>query len=285
VQADLQRVDLGTLREIVGTFVGSAQKLAEATADTAAVSDDHPVQEYGVLSLLNFGEAVPASVVDLSQLALWCPKCFADGRPVPLVDGLDTYLALLDRAYMASPAEEARLRSLTDQQTRIVAGSAYLGATVPETADLHNLLGVSLAASSRFDEAIAEFRDALRLEPDSAGTHWNLGAALASRGADQEAIEHLRRSVQLDAGNGQAHYDLASTLVRVRQFGDAVDEFRAAVRLMPDSADAHNGLGIALASRGELDEAIDEFQRALTLAPGSADVQRNLTTALKQRRR
>ena len=46
------RLDLGNVREIVGTFVGSAQTLAEATRDTAPVTDDRPIQEYGVASLL-----------------------------------------------------------------------------------------------------------------------------------------------------------------------------------------------------------------------------------------
>src|SRR5207249_9689705 len=35
VQADLRRLDLGTVREIVGTFVGSAQTLGAATRNTA----------------------------------------------------------------------------------------------------------------------------------------------------------------------------------------------------------------------------------------------------------
>src|SRR4029077_760643 len=149
VQADLQRLDLGSVREIVGTFVGSAQKLAEATHDSPPVSDDRPVQEYGVRSLLNFGEAVPASVVDLTQVAAWCPKCFVEGKPVPLVDWLDTYFALLDRAYKASAVEVARVRSLAVGPPRMIAGSAYLGAIVPESPDLHNTLGIAHAARGR----------------------------------------------------------------------------------------------------------------------------------------
>ena len=110
VAADLRRLDLGSVREIVGTFLGSSRTLHEATREATATSDDHPLQEYDVRSLLNLGEAVPASVVDLSQVASWCPQCFVDGAPVPIVDGLDTYLALLDRAYSASPSELARVR-------------------------------------------------------------------------------------------------------------------------------------------------------------------------------
>ena len=120
--------------------------------------------------------------------------------------------SLLGRAYASSPAEMARTRRATDHQSRLVAGSAYLGAIVPDSADLHNILGLSFAQQGRFEEAIAEFRAAMRQEPDSAMTHWHLGAALASRGARQEAVEHLRRSVQLDPNNPLARQDLQALL-------------------------------------------------------------------------
>ena len=208
VAADLRRLDLGSVREIVGTFLGSSRTLHEATREATATSDDHPLQEYDVRSLLNLGEAVPASVVDLSQVASWCPQCFVDGAPVPIVDGLDTYLALLDRAYSASPSELARVRRLAGPQPRVIAGSAYLGAVLPESADVHNLLGIAQASRGSMDEAINQFREALRLEPDSAVTHWHLGAALAAAGARQEALDHLRRSIELDPTNALAQSDL-----------------------------------------------------------------------------
>jgi predicted membrane-bound spermidine synthase len=206
VEADLRRLDLGSVREIVGMFLGSPQTLQEATRDAIATSDDHPVQEYDVRSLLNLGEAVPSSVVDLSQVASWCPKCFIDGAPAPIVDGLDTYLALLDHAYNASPSELARVRSLA--QPRMIAGSAYLGAVVPESAEVHNLVGIAQASRGAIGDAVSQFRQALRLEPDSAVTHWHLGAALAAAGARQEALDHLRRSVELDPTNALAQSDL-----------------------------------------------------------------------------
>ena len=96
-------------------------------------------------SLLNLGDAVPASVVDLTQVASWCPACFVGGRVVPAAEGLDTYLALLGRAYSASPSEMAHVRQLSDRQPRTIAGSAYLGAVVPDSAELHNTLGITFA--------------------------------------------------------------------------------------------------------------------------------------------
>jgi tetratricopeptide (TPR) repeat protein len=205
------------VREIVGTFVGSAQKLAEATRETAPVTDNRPLQEYSVRYLLNFGEGVPGAVVDLGQVAEWCPKCFVDQKPVPLAEGLDTYLALVGRAYAASAADVGRARRLAERRDRTIFGSAYLGAIVPETAEVHNLLGIELAAKGQIDEGIAEFRQAMRLEPDSAQTHWHLGAALAYRGVHDEALEQLRWAVQLDPNNQQARHDLEVVLAASRR--------------------------------------------------------------------
>ncbi|HEY1308499.1 MAG TPA: hypothetical protein VGF24_33350 [Vicinamibacterales bacterium] len=208
VEADLRRLDLGSVREIVGTFLASARTLHEATKDSTPSSDDRPMQEYDVRSLLNLGEAVPASVVDLTQVASWCPRCFVDGAPAPIVDGLDTYLALLDLAYTSSPSELASVRRIAGSRPRVIEGSEYLGAVVPDTADVHNLLGIARASRGAMDDAISHFREVLRLEPDSAVTHWHLGAALAAKGARHEALEHLRRSVEIDPTNALAQNDL-----------------------------------------------------------------------------
>jgi spermidine synthase len=216
VHADLARLDLGQPSEIVGMFLGSARKLADATRNAVPVTDDRPVQEYGVRSLLNLGEFVPGSVVDLSGVPAWCPKCFENGMPTRLVAGLDLYLALLNRAYAATPTEGARTRALAEHG-RLVAGSAYLGAVVPDTADVHNDLGIALAERGQIDAAIAEFRQALQLDPRSAPTLWHLGSAFASKGDLAAAADYLRTSVQLDPANADARHDLDTVLALQRQ--------------------------------------------------------------------
>ena len=214
VRTDLERIDLGTPREIVGTFVGSSRTLAEATRDVAPVTDDRPMQEYGVRSMLNFFKGVPTSVVDLGDVATWCPRCFMNGAPVPAVQGLDSYLELMSLAYAASPAEIAEAKRLADTEGRFIAGSAYLGEIVPESAAVHNVLGIDLASRGLIDDAIVEFRRALSLDPDLAETHWHLGAALASTGSDEEALVRLRRSAELDPANPQIRNDLEVMLQR-----------------------------------------------------------------------
>jgi spermidine synthase len=251
VRADLERLGLGTVREIVGSFVGSPRTLAAATRDAVPVMDDRPRQEYGVRSMLSFGYGVPGSIIDLDSVAEWCPRCFVDGRPAPVVAGLDIYFRLLGLAYDAAPADVAAARRLSETEQRVIAGSPYLGAIVPESAATYNVLGVALAEQGQLDSAVGAFRRALELDPDDAAAHWHVGSALASGGAYPEATEHLVRSVELDPGNSRAHSDL----------------------------------GLLLAFQGRLDESVDHLERAIALDPQADDVRKNLEAVLQERQR
>jgi tetratricopeptide (TPR) repeat protein len=281
---DLRRLDLGTVTEIVGTFVGSADTLVRATRDRRPVSDDRPLQEYGVRSVLSSGSnGVPEALIDLPSAAMWCPRCFEGDSPTPAAAGLDTYLALLDEAYHA-PAASARTIGRGVPEGRIL-GSAYLAAILPDNDAVHNVIGVTLLREARYDEAAQAFRAALDRRADSPDANRNLGTALAASGHVAESIGYLRRAVQLAPGNGGAQYELGTLLLGQRRFAEAADCFQAALNVMPDSAAAHNDLGIALASLGDLSQATDHFRRAVALDPAFDEARRNLASALKARPR
>ncbi len=103
--ADLRRVGFDTTAAIVGTFLGGPRTLDDASRGYRPASDDRPIQEYGAISrLTNNYQVLPASIFDFDQVSAWCPRCYADGRPVPLADGLDVRLASLARAYGKAPS-------------------------------------------------------------------------------------------------------------------------------------------------------------------------------------
>jgi tetratricopeptide (TPR) repeat protein len=221
VLADLQRLDLGSPREIVGMFVASAQTLAKATRNVAPVTDDRPAQEYGKQSLLNFDEGLPSSIVDVNDVASWCPSCFVDGKPAPLVDGLDTYLALMKLAY-AAPAIGVARKVPASTPSRSIAGSGYLGAIIPESADLDAVLraafiekyqrATDLLQQREYEEAVDGFRAALTLMPDSVEAHNNLGIALASQGKLDQAIDQFKQALAVQPDFEDARRNLATAL-------------------------------------------------------------------------
>ena len=275
VLADLRRLDLGTVTEIVGTFVGSADTLARATRGSPAASDDFPLQEYAELvSSRDRRGGVPATLVDLTGAVTWCPRCFEGEMASPAAPHIDAYLALLDQVYHASSAEASAPRV-----GRRVLGSAYLGAILPDTDAVHNIVGVTLLRQGEFAAAADAFHEALERRPDSADANRNLGTALAATGHAPEAIEYLRRAVELAPHNGGAHNELGTLLLERREFAQAADALRAAVREQPDFAPAHNSFGIALASLGRMPEAIEQFEQAVKLDPQFGEARRNLLAA------
>ena len=102
-----------------------------------------------------------------------------------------------------------------------ILGSAYLNAILPDTAAVHNVIGVTLLREGRYAEAADAFREALKRRADSMDANRNLGTALAATGHTSEAIEYLRRAVQLAPDNGGAQYELGRLLLERREFAEA----------------------------------------------------------------
>jgi Flp pilus assembly protein TadD len=202
-----------------------------------------------VLSGLSAGlMGVPSVLFDVTGIAAWCPRC-VDEQAGQTTRDLDLYLRLLQQAYLA-PATDAALAA-TKRDRRLL-GSAYLGAVVPDSAEVHNLLGVAEMRADRVEAAVREFQEALTKEPGSANARANLG---------------------------QIRYEQGADFLESRRYVDPEARLREASDLMPSSAEAHNDLGVALASIGRVEEAAQHFQRAIQLAPGFAEARRNLESA------
>ena len=283
--ADLRRLDLGTVTEIVGTFVGSADTLARATRDSPAASDDRPLQEYGDRSVVGSADGgVPASLFDLTAAASVVSTVLRRG------DGRRRRRRSSTRISRCSTRPTTHRRT-GGRRSRAVGAAPNSRQRVSRRRSSRTptpcttLIGVTLLRQGQYAAAADAFREALKRRPTRSDANRNLGTALAATGHAPEAIEYLRRAVQLAPDNGGAQYELGTLLLERRQFAQAADCLRAAVRVMPDSAAAHNDLGIALASLGDLSQAIEHFRRAVTLDPAFDEARRNLASASKARPR
>jgi tetratricopeptide (TPR) repeat protein len=144
----------------------------------------------------------------------------------------------------------------------------------------HNNVGVLLVEQGRVEEAIGHYRAALRVEPDFAEAHFNLGNALRSEGRVGEAVGHYRETLRLEPGFAEAHDNLGQALASEGKLDEAIAHFRDAVHLNPDSAEAHSNLGAGLGLQGKLDEAIVHFRLALQIDPDHVNARENLGKAL-----
>jgi tetratricopeptide (TPR) repeat protein len=146
----------------------------------------------------------------------------------------------------------------------------------PKSAAVLNNLGAALQAYGALDEAIASYRAAVGAEPDYANARHNLGGALVQKGDFVDALPYLREAVRAQPGDATARNNLGGALLAMGRVDEAIGELDRAVQIDPGSLNAHYNLGRALAARGRTREAVAHLEQALRISPGDEDVRRAL---------
>ena len=138
----------------------------------------------------------------------------------------------------------------------------------PNSEVAHHNLGTAYLDSGRYDEAIGQFQDALRIKPEYALAENGLGNALVFSNRASEAIEHYQAAVRIDPTYAEAHNGLANVLLQSGRLDEAKSECETALRLKPGYPEAHCNLGLVYAQQGNLADAIAQFEAAQELRPG-----------------
>ena len=135
----------------------------------------------------------------------------------------------------------------------------------------HAGLAEVLARQGKTDEAIAEYREALRIVPAQADWRNNLGLLYVEKGMVMEAMGQFAIATRLQPGLADAHNNLGAMLARAGRTKEAIAAYTEAIRLRPSNGLAHHNLSLALALEGRLDEALRQSLEALKLEPSNAD--------------
>jgi len=116
--------------------------------------------------------------------------------------------------------------------------------TMPGNATLLNAMGLCYLKLDRNREAVQAFRQAVAAGPDLALTHYRLGLALAQAGDHDGAQEAHGRAIELDANLAEAHASLASILARKGQPERARVLAERALALKPQDGTARVALAL-----------------------------------------
>ena len=126
-------------------------------------------------------------------------------------------------------------------------------------------------------EAVAQYREALRLKPDYAEAHNSLvnrsGAEHREHGSLEAIAPVTRRRSASSPIMPRRTITSGSPWERSGRTADAIAQFEAALHFKPDYADAHNNLGVALRDTGRTAEAVAQFEEAARLRAGPAPAQ------------
>jgi len=130
--------------------------------------------------------------------------------------------------------------------------------------------GRSDLASSLWEAAVADFRQATELEPTNATAYAGLGYSLARLGWHREAVETLKQALALNPQRTNSWYHLGESYSALGDYNRAVDAYRAYVSLNTNNARAYIQLGNALAEDDRFPEAVDAVQKAVTISPSNS---------------
>jgi tetratricopeptide (TPR) repeat protein len=147
----------------------------------------------------------------------------------------------------------------------------------PGIPGIHFLLGRLLlsrpdARDKSTERAKQEFQKELEIDPKNAGAVYVLGE-LARRDEDwDEAIARFSQAAKLDTTLAEAYLEWGSCLVTVKKYAEAIDPLRVAEKLTPGNPAVHFNLATALSRSGQKDEAEREFaiHRSLVAATPTA---------------
>jgi len=137
----------------------------------------------------------------------------------------------------------------------------------PGKARPHLNLGSELMRLGRMDEAVNEFKSAVRFKPDYAEAYYNLGVAFNKMDRPDEAIEQFGIALRLDPDDAEALNNLAISFGMKGLIDYAISYFEAALRLKPESAQFHYNLSMACQEKGLAQRAEEEYRLAFRLDP------------------
>ena len=186
-------------------------------------------------------------------------------------DALD-FLSVLSREYPHDPdVLYAASHAHSDLSMR---SSQDLAHEAPFSFQVHQLNAEALEVQGRWDEAAAEYRKILEINPMLPGIHAHLGRALLSKPQPsptevEQARKNFEEELEIDPRNAVAEYVLGQLAADANDSSTSIRHFERATKLDMSFGEAYLGLGMSLNSAKRFADAIPALETYEKLAPDS----------------
>ena len=146
----------------------------------------------------------------------------------------------------------------------------------PNSSILHNILGAILAAQNQLDEAVENYKRAIKINPNYAQAYNNLGIALHKLNKINEAIDCYKKALGIKKDFAEALNNMGNATCELNKPEDALRYFKEAIQIRSDFAEAYYSLGSACQDLGKKEEAENYYLTAIKIKPNYAEAYNNL---------
>ena len=159
-----------------------------------------------------------------------------------------------------------------NKQVTRAAKYAVTEETTPQTAGTFLDRGIMFANQGNYEMAIADFTQAIKLDPNNAAAYCNRGVVYDDY---DRAIADFNHAIKLDPNYATAYYNRGVAYYNVGDYDGAIAEFNQVIKLDPNNANTYNNRGITYYNKGEYDHAIADYTEAIELDPNFVDAYYN----------
>ena len=118
-----------------------------------------------------------------------------------------------------------------------------------------------------FQQAIADFSEAIRLRPDNAPALAGRARAEFSIGDFAGAVADYSDAIRLSPANANLHIARGHVYLALENLDASIRDLTEAIRLDPKSPSAFNNRGLALRKKGDIGGALQDYGTAIAIDP------------------
>lgn len=145
-----------------------------------------------------------------------------------------------------------------------------------------NNRGEAYRCLNLLDQALADYRTAVSLQPQLVQAWHNQGLVHLLKGEPDSAAACFKTVLSIDPNHAEAHYSLGNVFVTAGKYEEAITEYQKVLAVQPQSAWAHNNIGSALRRLQRIEEAVEYHRKAVDLAPDSIDLLMHFSNASRE---
>jgi tetratricopeptide (TPR) repeat protein len=186
---------------------------------------------------------------------------------------LDSAAAQLDKALsVAAKLEELapqdpQVLFVANQISRQIMDESLLSMMMvaPDSAEMHMIMAGELGRQGDHTNAIAQYREAIRLKPMLPGARFLLAEQLRTSpdaALNAQAEDEYKAAIQVNQYDELSWRQLGGIMAAKSDFKTAEEDYKKALALQPKDSDAETGLAIVLISLNQTTEAIALLESA-----------------------
>lgn len=224
----------------------------------------------------------PTASIEMLAPARRLPLVWIGGTAVLIMIAIVALLSGRNPAAETITPEETSV-ALVASSTPVTSPTpaATLAPTKSSTDSVTDLIaqGDAFSASQDYEEAIAAYDDALKLEPDNVDALTKRGEAYYQSGDSEGALIDFARALEIDPNQAAIYQRRAALYEEQGNTQAAIDDLTAALAVTPEDSDLLVLRGKAYIQYGNVELAQADLNQAITLSPELAEayVQRAIT--------